>query len=142
MERQQLRCRTAKFGRSFVAAHLEYRVLIVHSRSQAFTALLELFGSQITGKPADEDPEAGITSIDYEEQTAGYQVAYSKLAASETARPDPVAYAADTKQYLLKEVAEAVQRTGGSTWTSLIQRCPPEVAGAFVQEYQAAGYSF
>lgn len=69
-------------------------------------------------------------------------MAYSKLAASETTRADPVAYAGDPKQYLLASVAAAVQRTGGPAWASLIQRCPPEITSAFQQEYQAAGYSF
>jgi exportin-2 (importin alpha re-exporter) len=100
-----------------------------------------MFGSQTQTGPKEDDPDAGITSIDYEEQTTGYQVAYSKLAASETARPDPVAYAGDTKQYLFKQLAEAV-RSGGDTWRSLISQCDPSLARPFVQEYSAAGFSF
>jgi exportin-2 (importin alpha re-exporter) len=101
-----------------------------------------MFGSQTQTGPKEDDPDAGITSIDYEEQTAGYQVAYSKLAASEVARPDPVAYAGDTKQYLFKQLSEAVRRSGGDTWKSFIAQSDPGSAAAFVQEYNAAGFSF
>lgn len=113
-----------------------------HTWPLAFNALLQMFGSQAQTGPKDEDPDAGITSIDYEEQTAGYQVAYSKLAASEINRPDPVAYAGDSKQYLFQQVAEAMQRSGGDNWKSLISQCDPGLGRAFVQEYNAAGFSF
>lgn len=113
-----------------------------NSRPLAFTALLQLFGSQASAVKPDEDPDAGITSIDYEEQTAGYQVAYSKLAASETARPDPVGYAGDAKRYLLDELARAVQRTGGNVWTGLIQRSNSPAKDVFLQEYASAGHGF
>jgi exportin-2 (importin alpha re-exporter) len=111
-------------------------------RPVAFSTLLQLFGSQGPSAKAEEDPDAGITAIDYEEQTAGYQVAYSRLIASEAVKADPVSYAGDPKQYLIKTVAQAVQRTGGSTWKGLIQRCQPDLAQGFVQEYLAAGQSF
>ncbi|KAG8776418.1 importin-alpha export receptor [Serendipita sp. 397] len=106
----------------------------------AFDALLQLFGSQVHDPAKDDDPDAGITSIDYEEQTAGYQVAYSKLAASEVARPDPVEYAGDPKEYLMAELARAVTRTGSGVWRGLIERCQHPAAGAFLQEYAAAGH--
>ncbi|KAG8818027.1 importin-alpha export receptor [Serendipita sp. 399] len=108
----------------------------------AFGALLQLFGSQAQDPAKDDDPDAGITSIDYEEQTAGYQVAYSKLAASEVVRPDPVAYAGDPKEYLMAELARAVTRTGSAVWRGLIQRCQHPAASPFLQEYTAAGHPF
>jgi len=100
-----------------------------------------MFRSQTQIGPKEDDPDAGITSIDYEEQNAGYQVAYSKLAASETSRPDPVAYAGDAKQYLFKQLAEAVRRSGSNTWRALIAQCDPGIAGPFIQEYGGAGFS-
>jgi exportin-2 (importin alpha re-exporter) len=115
---------------------------LTNIRPLTFTTLLQAFGSQASNTQVDEDPDAGITSIDYEEQTAGYQVAYSKLAASEVAKPDPVAYAGDARQYLITELANAVQRTGGSVWATLIQRSASPARDAFLQEYTSAGHSF
>lgn len=42
--------------------------------------------------------------MDYDEQTAGYQAAYSRLAASESASADPVAYVRDSREYLGQEL--------------------------------------
>ncbi|CAG7854816.1 Importin alpha re-exporter AltName: Full=Chromosome segregation protein CSE1 [Serendipita indica DSM 11827] len=107
-----------------------------------FGALLDLFSTQVPKSEKDDDPDAGITAIDYEEQTTGYQVAYSKLAASEIARPDPVAYAGEPMQYLMGQLSQAVQRTGPATWQALIQRCQNPAAAQFVQAYMAAGNRF
>lgn len=46
----------------------------------------------------EEDPDAGLTVIDHEEQNAGYQAAYSRLAASESAAVDPVGYVNDPRE--------------------------------------------
>jgi len=40
----------------------------------------------------EETTDEAITAIDFEEQSVGYQAAYSRLAASESAEEDPVAY--------------------------------------------------
>ena len=40
-----------------------------------------------------------MTEIDYEEQTAGYQAAYSRLAASESGPDDPVGYVGDMRAF-------------------------------------------
>jgi exportin-2 (importin alpha re-exporter) len=72
-----------------------------------FTALLKLFQEPkyIENKDAEtNDPYYGLTSVDYEEQNAGYQAAYSRLAASESAPSDPVAYVADPKEFLAQEL--------------------------------------
>ncbi|THH02005.1 hypothetical protein EW026_g797 [Hermanssonia centrifuga] len=78
----------------------------VQAWPQAFQALAKLFSEpQYLTKDKDEDPDAGLTVIDYEEQTAGYQAAYSRLAASETASVDPVAYVRDPRDFLGNELA-------------------------------------
>jgi exportin-2 (importin alpha re-exporter) len=51
----------------------------------------------------------GITEVDYEEATAGYQAAYSRLAASETAPVDPVAYVRDPRAYVQQQLQRASQ---------------------------------
>ncbi len=48
----------------------------------------------------DDDADTAVTTIDFEEQSAGYQVAFSRLASSETVEPDPVGYVGDPVQYL------------------------------------------
>ncbi|CAL1709388.1 unnamed protein product [Somion occarium] len=60
----------------------------------AFDTLAKLFSEpqHLTSKEGEADQDAGLTMIDYEEQTAGYQAAYSRLAASETVEADPVAF--------------------------------------------------
>ncbi|TDL23186.1 Cse1-domain-containing protein [Rickenella mellea] len=70
----------------------------------------------VYGKPqsavslqGSDDADVALTVIDFEEQTAGYQAAYSKLAASETAQDDPLAYVADTKEYIAQELGRALQ---------------------------------
>jgi exportin-2 (importin alpha re-exporter) len=51
----------------------------------------------------------GITEIDYEEATAGYQAAYSRLAASESGPVDPVAYVRDPRAYVRQQLQRASQ---------------------------------
>jgi exportin-2 (importin alpha re-exporter) len=48
-----------------------------------------------------------LTDIDYEEQTAGYQAAYSRLAAAETVPVDPVAYVQNPQEFLRQELVKA-----------------------------------
>jgi exportin-2 (importin alpha re-exporter) len=79
---------------------------LILSRPQAYQALIKLFSEpQHLSKKTDEDPHAGITEIDYEEQTAGYQAAYSRLAASETQEADPVVYVSDPQQFFRDQVS-------------------------------------
>ena len=66
-----------------------------------FTALVKLFSEPQYLAAHDADaPSGGLTEIDYEEQTAGYQAAYSRLAASESAPVDPVGYVTDVRAFL------------------------------------------
>lgn len=52
----------------------------------------------------EEDPDAGLTAVDHEEQNAGYQAAYSRLAASESVTIDPVEYVNDPRELLENEL--------------------------------------
>ena len=63
-------------------------------------------------KDQEEDPDAGLTTIDYEEQNVGYQAAYSRLASSESSSVDPVAYVRDPKELLEKELARLASEGG------------------------------
>jgi exportin-2 (importin alpha re-exporter) len=70
--------------------------------------LIKLFKEpQHLGGNTVEDPDAGLSEIDYEEQTAGYQAAYSRLAASESALVDPVAYVQNPQEFLRVQLAKA-----------------------------------
>ncbi|KAE9399137.1 Cse1-domain-containing protein [Gymnopus androsaceus JB14] len=83
---------------------------------------------------------AAITEIDFEEQTAGYQAAYSRLAASESAEVDPVAYVHDPQVFLGEQVVEFSRRQGG-VLKQLLARGNPGVIQPFVGSLAAAGYS-
>lgn len=87
----------------------------------------------------DEDPDAGITQIDYEEQTAGYQAAYSRLAASESPEIDPVAYVANPQQFVGERLV-AFSKTQQKA-TTLIAAADRQVVGPFLQALAGAGYN-
>lgn len=89
-------------------------------------------------KDKTEDGDEGLTAIDFEEQNAGYQAAYSRLAASESGGVDPVAHIRDPEAFLgleISRVAKADPRVKTMLTTD------PSVA-AFVQRLIATGYSF
>ncbi|KAG6331701.1 hypothetical protein ID866_7388 [Astraeus odoratus] len=100
----------------------------------AFSALVKLFNEPqyLSKSSTDDTATTGLTEIDYEEQTAGYQAAYSRLAAAETAPVDPVAYVKDPKAFL----GQALSRTRVGT---LVAACDP-TAQSFVQGLAAQGY--
>lgn len=110
-------------------------------RPSTFTALVELFKEPqyLSTTKTDEDPHAVLTDIDFEEQTAGYQAAYSRLAASETPEADPVAYIRDPQQYLGQELV-TLSKSHGSLLKSMIAAGPSSVVGPFVQALAHAGY--
>lgn len=75
-------------------------------------------------KDGKEEGTQALSAIDVEEQTAGYQAAFSRLAASETVEQDPVAYAGNVVDYVTasfqrlgrqygSQVAELVSAAGG-----------------------------
>ena len=106
-------------------------------RPQTFQALAKLFQTeQLLTKQDELDPDAGLTQIDYEEQTAGYQAAYSRLAAAEAAPVDPVAHVADLRTFVGQELAGAARRQPAvKGWVASTD------AGPFVQALAASGFS-
>ncbi|KIP01732.1 hypothetical protein PHLGIDRAFT_336871 [Phlebiopsis gigantea 11061_1 CR5-6] len=106
--------------------------------SLAFAALVKLFSEpQHLTKDKDEDPDAGLTVIDYEEQNAGYQAAYSRLAASESVAVDPVAYVRDPRDFLGQEL---VRLTKADPRVKALLTADPSTA-PFLQALAGAGYS-
>lgn len=119
----------------------DYYRSITSPRPATFAALVKLFKEpeHLTKKDEEEDPYAGITAIDYEEQTAGYQAAYSRLAASETVAADPVAYVRDPRDYLGEELSKLAQRD--PRVKSLVSAADPSLVGPFLQGLAALGYT-
>jgi len=115
-------------------------LLISSPRPAAFTGLLRLFS--VFGQLGinEDDPDAGITQIDYEEQTAGYQASYSKLSASENPRPDPASYAPDAKKFVMGELAKALQSPDRPTFQNLLQQCDAAVVQPFAAEMSSANF--
>ncbi|KDQ49269.1 hypothetical protein JAAARDRAFT_201016 [Jaapia argillacea MUCL 33604] len=106
----------------------------------AFSSLVRLFHEPefLTSKDGGDDPDAGITAIDYEEQTAGYQAAYSRLAASEGPSADPVGYVKDPREYLGQELVRLSK--SDPRVRNLLGAGDANVVGPFVQALTAAGY--
>ena len=103
-----------------------------------FQALAKLFSEpQHLTKDKEDDPDAGLTAIDHEEQTAGYQAAYSRLAASEGGSVDPVAYVRDPRDFLGQEL---VRFTKADPRFKKLLTSDPSVA-PLVQGLAAAGYA-
>jgi exportin-2 (importin alpha re-exporter) len=75
--------------------------------------------------------------VDYEEQNAGYQAAYSRLAASESAASDPVAYVGDPKEFLAQELVRLSK--SDPRIKSLLAASDPAVTGPFLQSLGASG---
>ncbi|TRM64668.1 armadillo-type protein [Schizophyllum amplum] len=109
---------------------------------RAFDELVKLFSEpqHLQKSKTDEDPDAGITEVDYEEQTAGYQAAYSKLAASETSEPDPVGYVNDVQTFVGTQLVKLSGQAGQATVRQMLMATGPP-SQAFVQKLAAAGYN-
>lgn len=60
----------------------------------------------------EETTDEAITAIDFEEQSAGYQAAFSRLAASESAEVDPVAYVQNPLLFLQQELERLTSKHG------------------------------
>ncbi|KAI0775001.1 Cse1-domain-containing protein [Trametes elegans] len=105
-----------------------------------FQALAKLFQTeQLLTKKEDEDPDAGLTQVDYEEQTAGYQAAYSRLAAAEGAPVDPVAHVKDLRAFIGEAlVGVKTRQPNVPAWVAATDAA---VSGPFVQQLAAAGYN-
>jgi exportin-2 (importin alpha re-exporter) len=114
--------------------------IFVSTRPGMFTALVKLFQEPkyIDKKGAEaHDPHNGLTDIDFEEQNAGYQAAYSRLAASESATSDPVAYVSDPKEFLAQELLRLSKSE--PRVKSLLGAADPQVTGPFLQTMGASG---
>ncbi|KAG2159252.1 CAS/CSE protein [Suillus bovinus] len=108
-----------------------------HNWHPAFVSVIKLFGEpQYLGKSKDEEQSTGITEIDFEEQTAGYQAAYSRLAAADGAHVDPVAYVRDPQDFLGQALVKADPRVRG-----LLAAGDQTVVQPFVQALIASGYA-
>ncbi|KAI0262819.1 Cse1-domain-containing protein [Gloeopeniophorella convolvens] len=62
---------------------------------------------------AADDSGTGVTEIDLEEQAAGYQAAYSKLAAASAPPPDLVAYVGDMTVFVSGELTRLINAEPG-----------------------------
>ncbi|KAG2034488.1 CAS/CSE protein [Suillus americanus] len=103
----------------------------------AFVSVIKLFSEpQYLAKSKDEEQSTGITEIDFEEQTAGYQAAYSRLAAADGAPVDPVAYVRDPQDFLGQALVKAGPRVKG-----LLAAGDQKVVQPFVQALVASGYA-
>lgn len=105
-------------------------------RPTVFTTLVRLLRGEYlvqTSTDTDAKDEGGITEIDYEEQTAGYQAAYSRLAASEAAEEDPVAYVRDPQEFLGQQLMEMSKAYGPQQVKAVISAADQSIVGPFMQ---------
>ncbi|KIJ59904.1 hypothetical protein HYDPIDRAFT_99775 [Hydnomerulius pinastri MD-312] len=103
----------------------------------AFTSLVKLFAEpQYLKSSTSDDASTGLTEIDYEEQTAGYQAAYSRLAASESAPEDPVGYVKDPRELLGRKLSAM----GTGVVGGLVAGCEQGVVQPFLAGLVAEGY--
>ncbi|KAG2073841.1 Cse1-domain-containing protein [Suillus decipiens] len=103
----------------------------------AFVSVIKLFSEpQYLSKSKDDEQSTGITEIDFEEQTAGYQAAYSRLAAAEGAAVDPVAYVRDPRDFFGQALVKADPRVKG-----LLAAGDEKVVQPFVQALVVSGYA-
>ncbi|KAI0055486.1 Cse1-domain-containing protein [Artomyces pyxidatus] len=98
-----------------------------------FTTLVLLFKDPQFTKTGENDAAVGYTSIDLEEQAAGYQAAYSRLAAAEAAPADPVAHVGDVKGFVGHELSRLVGEE--PRVKALIQGADQEVVSPFMQGF-------
>ncbi|KAF7419339.1 importin-alpha export receptor [Pleurotus ostreatus] len=105
------------------------------------TVLVQLFSEpQYLSKKDTSSSEADValTEIDYEEQTAGYQAAYSRLASSETVPVDPVQYVQDPQVFVGTELGKLANQNKPA-FQSLVSTADGKVA-PFIQGLSATGY--
>ena len=85
----------------------------IQPRPTAYTSLGKLFSErQHFENKKEEATDEAITAIDFEEQDAGYQAAFSRLAASESAETDPVAYVQNPLLFLQQELERLTSKYG------------------------------
>lgn len=95
---------TTKDKRSGI--NTDYTLRNLRNRTRVLAGLYRLFTNPqyLTRSIGEEDADVGLTAIDHEEQDAGYQAAYSRLAASESVVVDPVEYVKDPRELLNNEL--------------------------------------
>ncbi|KAF8635563.1 hypothetical protein AX15_000213 [Amanita polypyramis BW_CC] len=115
----------------------------IRSWPVTFTSVARLFSEpQYLSRPDKEsdDPYAGLTEIDYEEQTAGYQTAYSRLAASETSEADYVGHIRNPQEFLGQQLIEFSKAYGPGNVQRLLGSADQSVVGPLLQALSTAGY--
>ncbi|KAI0648900.1 Cse1-domain-containing protein [Trametes meyenii] len=117
-------------ARLLTQSQLMQREPLAQAWPKTFEALVKLFKEVSLSKKEENDPDAGLTQIDYEEQSAGYQAAYSRLAAAESAPVDPVAQVKDLKAFIAQELA-ALSRRNPSV-RAWVTATDPAVTQSFV----------
>jgi exportin-2 (importin alpha re-exporter) len=111
----------------------------VQSWPGAFTALVKLFSEPEHLQRSKLDSEdAVVTQIDFEEQAAGYQAAYSRLASSEAGEVDPVGYVKDPQAFVSEKLANFVQQHGERA-RALMSSADAAIVGPFIQSLRASG---
>ncbi|KAF8583471.1 Cse1-domain-containing protein [Ramaria rubella] len=107
----------------------------------SFTVLLKLFRDPqaLRNNIENEDADAVFTAVDVEEQNAGYQAAYSRLAASEVIYIDPVANVSDPQAFLGEELSRAARED--PQIKSMIGASDPGICGPFLRSLAEAGYA-
>ena len=84
-------------------------------RPDSLGALARLFYQpDVLKRDAAEDPHAGLTAIDLEEQSAGYQAAYARLAAAEAVPEEPVGYIGEVRQFVINELTQLARTKQGA----------------------------
>jgi exportin-2 (importin alpha re-exporter) len=120
-------------------------------RPATLTALVKLFTEFQSLKSAQsteaEDPDEVLRSLDFEDAAAGgggagYQAAYSKLAASEAPAEDPVANVIDTRDFVGKALSSKIKGDPTGGVRQLVVSADPGAVRPFVQALETAGYSF
>jgi len=108
----------------------------------ALTALLKLLLQPGKHTQKDGNPditEEGLSLIDVEEQNAGYQAGFSKLAASQPLPTDPVPHVSDASEYLAGEFARAVREDQQGRYKRFLSAVDPQLAAPLIQALGAAG---
>ncbi|KAF8307881.1 Cse1-domain-containing protein [Clavulina sp. PMI_390] len=88
--------------------------MLVAPQINTWSVQISFFAGVSISEPANANVAADadvLSAIDHEEQTAGYQAAYARLAASETTTADPVAYVGtDVVAWMKAQLSEAATR--------------------------------
>jgi exportin-2 (importin alpha re-exporter) len=80
--------------------------------------------------PDDDGTGTGATEIDLEEQAAGYQAGYSKLAAAGAPARDVVAYAGDVRSHVAREYTRLLSAQPGVM--TLVRQADQTQVGPFL----------